>query len=105
MATRNSGGRWQRAATFTRRILFSSQGFPLFLAFTLMSVLFVMFRMKGVETDYKISSLGKDIDRVTIENKELKAKKAKMLSVKNLKFMAKKYNLNQPKQGQILVIR
>ncbi len=85
--------------------VFSSHGFPIFLGFTLMGVLFVLFRMKSVEVDYKISSMNKDIEKVIIESKELKAIRAKMLSVRNLKAMAKKYNLNQPRQKQIIVIR
>jgi hypothetical protein len=105
MATRKKSGRWQKISGNLKRILFSSQGFPLFLGFTLLSVLFVIFRMKGVEIDYKISGIDKDIEKVSLENKELKAKKARMLSVKNLKSMAKQYKLSQPKQGQILVIR
>ena len=105
MATRKSSGRWQKISGNLKGILFSSQGFPLFLGFTLLSVLFVIFRMKGVEIDYKISGIDKDIEKVSLENKELKAKKARMLSVKNLKSMAKQYDLNQPKQWQILVIR
>ena len=85
--------------------IFSSQGFPIFLGFTLMGVLFVLFRMKSIEIDYKISGVNKDIEKVTMENKELSAIKAKMLSVRNLKAMAKKYELSQPRQKQIIVIR
>ena len=85
--------------------IFSSQGFPIFLGFTLMGVMFVLFRMKSIEIDYKISSMDNNIEKVTLENKELKAIKAKMLSVKNLKAMAKKYKLKQPRQKQIIVIR
>jgi hypothetical protein len=33
--------------------IFSSQGFPLLLMFSVISVLFVLFRMKSVELDYK----------------------------------------------------
>ncbi|MCO4792926.1 MAG: hypothetical protein KC493_04395 [Bacteriovoracaceae bacterium] len=105
MATRIKSGRWQKFSSKIKNVLFSSQGFPLFLGFTLLSVLFVIFRMKGVEIDYKISGLDKDLEKVTLENKELKARRARLLSVKKLKSMAKKYNLSQPKQGQILVIR
>lgn len=85
--------------------VFSSHGFPIFLGFTLMGVLFVLFRMKSIEIDYKISNVNKEIEKVTLENKELKAIKAKMLSVSNLKAMAKKYKLKQPRQKQIIVIR
>ena len=70
-----------------------------------MGILFVLFRMKSIEMDYKISSMNKDIEKVVLENKELGAVKAKLLSVRNLKKMAKKYDLKQPKQKQIIVIR
>ena len=69
-----------------------------------MAILFVLFRMKSVEIDYKVSDVNKDIEKVMLENKELKAKKAKMLSVKSLKKMAKNHGLSQPKQDQIIVI-
>ena len=82
----------------------SAQGFPIFLILTVMAILFVLFRMKSVEIDYKVSDVNKDIEKVMLENKELKAKKAKMLSVKSLKKMAKKHGLSQPKQDQIIVI-
>ena len=60
--------------------------------------------MKGVELDYKITSMNKDIDKVSLDNKELKAKKARLLSVKRLTKMAVKYQLRQPKQDQIIVL-
>ncbi|MBT7611538.1 MAG: hypothetical protein HN576_17410 [Bacteriovoracaceae bacterium] len=85
--------------------IFSSHGFPIFLGFTLMGILFVLFRMKSIEIDYKISSINKDINKVIVENKEISAIKAKMLSVRNLKSMARKYKLSQPRQKQIIVIR
>lgn len=84
--------------------VFSSNGFPLFLSFATLAILFVLFRMKGIEIDYKISALDKDIRQISMENKELKARKAKLLSVKNLRAMATKYNFAQPKEQQILVI-
>jgi hypothetical protein len=36
--------------------------------------------------------------------KELKAKQAKLLSVKKLREYAKKHNFNQPRENQIIVI-
>ena len=85
--------------------LFSNQVFPFVLTFFVLGLLFVLFRMKGVELDYKITSVNKDIDEVTLDNKELKAKKARLLSVKRLRRLAKKYDLKQPRQTQIIVLQ
>lgn len=87
-----------------KEIIFSSQGFPIFLSFTTLAILFVLFRMKNVEMDYTISSTNRDIEKVIMDNKELKAKKARMLSAEKLRRLAASYNLDQPKQEQIIVI-
>jgi cell division protein FtsL len=88
-----------------KSLLLSSRVLPFVLAFTMFGVLFVLFRMKGVEMDYKISALNKDIERVVFENKELKAKKAKLLSIRKLRALARKHGLYKPKQDQIIIIR
>ena len=90
--------------TRVRELLFSANIFPLILVLTMLGILFVLFRMKGVETDYKIASLNKNIEKVVLENKELKAKRAKLMSAGKLKNFAKKYDLQQPRQKQIIVI-
>lgn len=87
-----------------KSVLFSSQGLPLFLMLVLLGILFILFRMKGVELNYNISAKNKDIGRILVENKEYKAKKARLLSVNNLNAIAKKYKLSQPKEKQIIVI-
>ena len=87
-----------------KNVIFSNQVFPFVLTFAVLGVLFVLFRMKGIEIDYKISSLNKDIDRTIMVNKELKAKKAKLMSVKRLRKLASEHELSQPKQKQIIVI-
>ncbi len=87
-----------------KNILFSSQGFPIFLTCTIIALLFVLFRMKGVELDYEVANLKKTVELVGLENKKLKAKRARLLSTKNLRNLAKKYDLYQPKQSQIIVI-
>ncbi|MEE3078407.1 MAG: hypothetical protein VX341_03645 [Bdellovibrionota bacterium] len=87
-----------------RAIFLSAQGLPIFLSLIIITVLFVLFRMKTVEMNYKIASIKKDIEKVKIEGKELKAKKAKHLSVKNLRKLARTYNLRQPRKNQIIVI-
>lgn len=87
-----------------KNTLFSNQVFPFVLTFFILGLLFVLFRMKGVELDYKITGVNKDIEKVVLDNKELKAKKARLLSVKRLRRMASKYSLRQPKQNQIIVL-
>jgi hypothetical protein len=83
----------------------SNQVFPFVLMFFVIGFSFVLFRMKGVDLDYKIAGLRKDIEYTTQESKELKAKKARLLSVKRLRKLASKYGLAQPKQKQIIVIK
>jgi hypothetical protein len=87
-----------------KSIFFSAQGLPIVLSLVVITILFVLFRMKGVEMNYQLSSISKDIEKVKVEGKELKAKKAKLLSVNNLRKMARSYKLQQPKQKQIIVI-
>lgn len=38
-----------------KNIIFSTQGLPIFLSFTTVAILFVLFRMKNVEMDYQIT--------------------------------------------------
>jgi hypothetical protein len=87
-----------------KSIIFSSQGFPIFLSFTTLAIMFVLFRMKNVEMDYKISKSNRDIEKVLLDNKELKAKNARMLSTDKLRRLATVHHLDQPKQDQIIVI-
>lgn len=85
-------------------VIFSSQGFPIFLSFTTLAILFVLFRMKNIEMDYKITHTNREIEKVILDNKELKAKKAKLLSSDKLRKLAAVHNLDQPKQEQIIVV-
>ena len=87
-----------------KEIIFSSQGFPIFLSFTTLAILFVLFRMKNIEMDYTISKTNREIEKVIMDNKELKAKKARMLSADKLRKLAMAHRLDQPKQDQIIVI-
>ncbi len=87
-----------------KEIIFSSQGFPIFLSFTTLAILFVLFRMKNVEMDYKITKANRDIEKVLLDNKELKAKNARMLSTDRLRRLAVFHHLDQPKQDQIIVV-
>jgi len=87
-----------------KAMLFSTQGFPIFLSFIVMAVLFILFRMKGVELDYEMIKVEKNIASLTLENKELKAREAKLLSAKRLRKVAKDYKLAEPGEKQIIVI-
>jgi hypothetical protein len=87
-----------------KEAIFSSQGFPILLTFSVIGVLFVLFRMKSIELDYKISEIDKERNKIEMEGKEIKATKARLLSVKNLRKLARKYDLKQPSSKQIIVI-
>lgn len=88
-----------------REVFASSQGFPIFLTLTLMAILFVVFRMKIVEIDYKLADLNREIESVSLENKELKARRAQLLSVGKLRSLAVDHDFSQPTENQIIVIR
>lgn len=60
--------------------------------------------MKGVEQDYKYNELAKRVGIQQIQNKELKAKRARQLSVKKLRAYAKKFELNEPDEKRIIII-
>jgi cell division protein FtsL len=100
---KNIGANFNLGKKF-REIVFSSQGLPLFLSFTTLAILFVLFRMKNVEMDYKITKTNKDTEKVLLDNKELKAKNARLLSTERLRRLAAAHHLDQPKQDQIIVI-
>ena len=88
-----------------RRFFFNSQVLPIVLTIFVILILFVIFRMRSVELSYKINDINKDIDQAVLENKEIKAKRAGLLSVNRLHKLSKKYGLSSPKQEQIIVIR
>lgn len=77
---------------------------PIIFAITVIGILFVLVRMKGIEQDYKLNEIQKVVDIHKIKNKELKAIKARELSVKKLKAYAKKFNLNEPNDKRIIII-
>ena len=86
------------------QIFFNPQVFPLCLFLMVIGVLFVLFRMKSVEVDYKVSEVNTKIRKNEVQNKKLEAIRAKLLSIKNLRRLAKKYDLQEPKQNQIIII-
>lgn len=81
---------------------------PKFIGFLLLFIFlgigFVYSRMRRVEVQYQVNSIIKKIENENQKNKALKAKKADLMSVKNLKKIARKYNLKEPNQKQIIVI-
>lgn len=104
MASSRKSSEKIQLGTKIKEIIFSSQGFPIFLSFTTLAILFVLFRMKNVEMDYTISKTNREIEKVILDNKELKAKKARMLSAEKLRKLASAHHLDQPNQDQIIVI-
>lgn len=87
-----------------KAFVFSAQGFPFILSLTVVSILFVLFRMKGVEQDYLNNTLSKEIDQTEVDGKELKAQKARLLSVKNLRGYAQNFDMKEPKQSQVIIV-
>lgn len=77
---------------------------PLIFAITVIGILFVLVRMKGIEQDYKLNEIQKIVDVHKIKNKELKALRARELSVKKLKAYAKQFDLQEPDDKRIIVI-
>lgn len=90
--------------TFFSKYVFTSQTLPFVFVFSVLGILFVLIRMKGIEQDYKFNELAKSLKVKKIENKELKADRARLLSVKKLKGFASKYNLEEPDEKHIIVI-
>ncbi|MBC77321.1 MAG: hypothetical protein CME64_15050 [Halobacteriovoraceae bacterium] len=89
---------------FFSKYIFTSQTLPFIFVFSVMGILFVLIRMKGIEQDYKFNEVAKTLKIKQIENKELKADRARMLSVKNLKGFAKRFNLKEPDEKHIIII-
>lgn len=88
-----------------REYILHSKSMPLIFAVTVIGILFVLVRMKGIEQDYKLNEIQKVVDVHKIKNKELKAIKARELSVKKLKAYAKKFNLKEPNEKRIIIIQ
>jgi len=93
-----------KLAATARKNFENSQGYPILVTITFLAILIVLCRMKTLEVDYSINDTNKEIDRSVVENKDLKAKHAKLLSSDSLRRMAKKHDFNLPTQQQVLVI-
>jgi cell division protein FtsL len=89
---------------FLEKYVLTSQTFPLICVLGTLGVMFVLIRMKGLEQDYRYSDITKKIKIQETENKELKAERARMLSIKNLKGFATKYKLKEPDEKHIIII-
>lgn len=87
-----------------KKIFFSSQGLPIFALLALLTIGFVVFRMKSLDFDYRTNEINTALERAHIENKDLKAKKARLLSTRNLRELAARHNLTEPTQKQIIVV-
>ena len=87
-----------------KNFIFSSQGLPLILVYITLGILFVVFRMKSVELDYKLVEVNQEINKKKLIEKEIAANKAELLSTNSLRELAKKYNLKPPKPNQIILI-
>ena len=93
--------------TFNNRLLeffFNPKALPFTLTFTTLAVLFVAFRMKGIEQAYSLNTIEQEIYKSTIRNKELKAQRAREMSVPRLREFAVKYDLKEPGPEQIILI-
>ena len=77
---------------------------PLVFVLSTIGILFVLIRMKGIEQDYKFNEVAKQIKIERLENKELKAQRARMLSIKKLKSFSKKFDLKEPDEKHIIII-
>jgi hypothetical protein len=84
--------------------LLNPKALPFTLTFTTLAILFIGFRMKGIEQAYLLNIIDKDIYKVTIRNKELKAQRAREMSVPRLREFAVKYDLKEPGPEQIILI-
>ncbi len=102
MALRKKSG-----TTFNNRLiefLFNAKALPFTLTFTILAVAFVGFRMKGIEQAYELNNIENDIQKSIIRNKELKAQRAREMSVPKLREFAVKYDLKEPGPEQIILI-
>ena len=103
MALRKKG----KSLEFNNRLLhflFNPQALPFTLCFTILAVLFVAFRMKGIEQAYALNHINSDIQKAVINNKELKAQRARSMSVPKLREFAAQYGLKEPGPEQIILI-
>ena len=86
-------------------VISSANILPLVLLYLILAISFVLFRMKNVEMDYRIHDISKDIQKTINDGKDVKAKKANLLSIERLRKLAKEFDLKEPKQSQVILIQ
>lgn len=100
--------RYKKKQTFFQKYIkgpiLNGRTLPFIFTMAILGMAFVFTRMKGIEQDYQYSDLNKQIREKQLENKELKAERARELSIKKLRSFAKKFNLNEPSENHIIVI-
>ncbi len=84
--------------------LLNSKTIPLIFSFSVLGIMFVLVRMKGVEQDYSFNEIEKRTKIQRVQNKELKARRARELSMKKLKAFADKYDLSEPDEKRIIIV-
>ena len=87
-----------------KEFFLNSKTLPLVFSFAVLGIMFVLVRMKGVEQDYSFNEIEKKTKVERVQNKELKAKRARHLSMKKLKAFAKKFDLSEPDEKRIIII-
>lgn len=103
MALRKKGSSFK----FNNRLLeflFNPKALPFTLTFTTLAILFVGFRMRGIEQAYQLNNIENEIQKATVRNKELKAQRAREMSVPKLREFAMRYDLKEPGPEQIILI-
>lgn len=103
-ATRRTNTKSNLFTSITSRLFTNSKILSHVISFSTLGILFVLIRMKGVEQDYKFNDLTKKIQMATIEDKELRAEKANLLSINNLRRFAIKFNLKEPDEKHIVIV-
>lgn len=103
-ASRSKASNNNPIKNFLDRYVLTSQTFPLVCVLATLGVMFVLIRMKGLEQDYRFSEISQKIEIQRNENKELKAERARMLSIKNLRSFSNKYKLKEPDDKHLIII-
>jgi cell division protein FtsL len=85
-------------------MLFGKDGLPITTIIIILVISIVGFRMKSLEMVYDGVKKDRMIDKLTMENKELRATKAQLMSTDNLRYIANKYDLKEPDEKQIIII-
>ena len=76
-----------------------------FVAFPLLGLAFVFFRMQGIEQQISLNKWKDKLKHEQMLSKELKAEQADILSIRSLRDWATKYQLNEPSSKQVIVVK